>query len=174
MLFIILASSLSDEDKYILSMLNILPSTEKQRMEEIQSQLMSVSESGRVQTASRFIGRPEATSTPRPRKFLDSKSSIKKGDIFNNRDNTCSRIELQIIDDKSMREATLVYDVLPGKTCLNYPVYKSEHMFIFHNVFGEWCQKEITDFNESLGKSLFWFRAIDSGSISLSSCTFSF
>jgi hypothetical protein len=47
-------------------------------------------------------------------------------------------------------------------------------MFIFHNVFGEWCQKEITDFNESLGKSLFWFRAIDSGSISLSSCTFSF
>lgn len=146
-------------------MMNILPSIEKQRMEKIQSQFMNTTDVPRVVTASRFITNTSGllssttatimapTTTTSPKKFLNTKNSIKKVDIFNNRDNTCSRIELQVIDDQSMREGTLVYDVFPGKTCLNYPVYKSEHMYIFHNAFGEWCQKEIADFNESLGRN---------------------
>jgi len=75
--------------------------------------------------------------------------SVKKQDILNNRDNSCTRIVLEIYDE-SVKESSLVFDLVADLNCLNYPIYKSGKMFLFRNVYGEWCQKnELATFEPS-------------------------
>lgn len=165
-------NSLSQEDKYILSVVNFLPSFENARMERIRNDIMNVSSPvAPLVTASRFItgkklelSKPDKKLTKEERltKFMEishneandffnkKKNPIKKQDIINNRDNSCVQIELEIINSDSEREGSLVYDLVPNIQCLSFPVYQSEQMFLFRNAFGEWCQKEMDQFRSSI------------------------
>ena len=76
------------------------------------------------------------------------KNSVTKADIFNNRDNSCSKIELKILDS-FVYESSLEFDLVTGVECVGYPVYKSENVYLYRNVLGEWCQKEMDSFQTS-------------------------
>ena len=162
-ILLLLKGPFSKEDKYILSMVNLLPSFENDRMEKIRNKLMK----NQLKTASRFISSnkkdtkitPKPTPTPTKEEqmkaimdmgakkanqlFPNTKTSINKAEIFKNRDNSCTRVELEIIGDDLKREGSLIYEILGGVNCLSYPVYQSEQMFLFRNVFGEWCVKSV-------------------------------
>jgi hypothetical protein len=102
---------------------------------------------GKEDRLSNFLSRFNANKRILP---INTKTSVKKQDILNNRDNSCTRIVLEILDE-SVRESSLVFDLLADVNCLNYPVYQSAgQMFLFRNVYGEWCQKsELATFNPS-------------------------
>lgn len=80
-----------------------------------------------------------------------SKTSVKKQDILNNRDNSCIRIALRVFDDSwtALQDTALTFDLMTDVNCLNYPVYKADRLFLYRNVFGEWCQKEMESFQSS-------------------------